>query len=92
MRRRRRSPARAQGVLLVDGELEASGDVLLVGLVVVRGAVRLTGGARVVGALLARGPVTVADGARVDFSRCAVRAALRGVSRVQPLARRGWSY
>ena len=53
---------------------------------------RLSAGARVLGALLARGPVTVDDGARVTLSRCAVRAALRGVSRAAPLARRAWSY
>jgi hypothetical protein len=66
--------------------------VELAGLVVVRGAVRVTGGARVHGALLARRTVLVGDGADVRFSRCAIAAALRGVSRVAPLARRAWSF
>jgi hypothetical protein len=52
----------------------------------------VTGGARVHGALLARRTVLVGDGADVRFSRCAIAAALRGVSRVAPLARRAWSF
>jgi hypothetical protein len=90
-----RGPARAQGVLLVDGDLDVAGSVTFAGVVIVRGAVRASLGAlRVDGLLLVGGGVATSvlgAGSRVGFSRCAVTRALDGVARVGALRRRSWA-
>jgi hypothetical protein len=91
---RLRGPARGQGILLVDGDLEVEGDVQFDGIVVVRDDVRVAGGAlRVHGALLAAdddasGASLLGGRSRVTMSSCAMHRALLGAARALPLARR----
>jgi hypothetical protein len=91
---RLRGPARGQGILLVDGDLDVEGDVYFDGVIVVRDDVRVSGGTlRVHGAVLAAND-DASDGSllggrsRVTMSSCAMQRALLGAARPMPLARR----
>jgi hypothetical protein len=84
---------RAQGVLLVDGDLDLDGTFTFAGVIVVHGALHADHGAlRLHGALLVSGGGTaLGDGSDVRFSRCAVTRALDGVARAEALRRRSWA-
>ncbi|HZF67046.1 MAG TPA: hypothetical protein VEZ47_03295, partial [Gemmatirosa sp.] len=86
-----RAPARWQGVLLVDGDLVVEGQVEGVGLVVVQGRVDATAGALLLhGALLARQGVLLGPGSRVVRSRCALERAARAAGKPIAYGRRAW--
>jgi hypothetical protein len=86
-----RAPARWQGVLLVDGDLVVEGQVEGVGLVVVQGRVDATAGALLLhGALLARAGVALGPGSRVVRSRCALERAARAAGKPIAYGRRAW--
>jgi len=83
---------RAQGVLLVDGDLVLNGVVTFAGVIVVRGALHADAGAlHLDGALLVSGGGALGAGSHVRFSRCAVARALDGVARVGRIGRRSWA-
>jgi hypothetical protein len=87
-----------QGILLVEGNLRAQGNIEFYGPVIVTGAVNIrgTGGddVRFFGGIIARavslegshpsGKVTV------NYSSCAIRRALRGSATVSALGERSW--
>ena len=86
-----------QGILLVDGNLDASGGVNFFGPVIVKGALSVTGngsGARFVGGVMAENVYLtdskVAGNAVVSYSSCAVTKALNGSARPMFDATRGW--
>lgn len=86
-----------QGILLVDGDLDASGGVTFVGPVIVKGALTVTGngsGARFVGGVMAENVYLddnkIAGNAVVSYSSCAVTKAVTGSSSPRFDATRGW--
>jgi hypothetical protein len=86
-----------QGILLVDGNLDASGGVQFVGPVIVRGALSVTGngsGARFVGGVMAEDVYLtdskVAGNAVVSYSSCAIEKALTGSATPTFDRARGW--
>ncbi len=87
-----------QGILLVDGDLQMSGQFWFVGVVVVRGTVRTTGsGAGVFGVLMAANVVldedvasTVLGKSYVQYSSCAVAHALSASAMLAPVMERAW--
>ena len=86
-----------QGILLVDGNLDASGGVNFFGPVIVKGALSVTGngsGARFVGGVLAENVYLtdskVAGNAVVSYSSCAVEKALNGSATPTFDKTRGW--
>jgi hypothetical protein len=87
---------RGQGVLLVAGDLDITGDFDWSGLVVVKGGVRMSGArTRITGALLsANGPddsrTRLSGAATVQYSSCALRGALAGAAFAEPLGQRSW--
>ena len=87
---------RGQGILLVAGDLEITSDFDFTGLIVVKGGVRMSGpGSRITGALLAaneqeQSRTQLAGNATVQYSSCALRAALGGAAFAEPLGQRSW--
>jgi hypothetical protein len=85
---------RGQGVLLVDGDLDITGDFEFDGLIVARGSVRLSGGPiRISGAIVAGtsdGKNTVGGAAAIRYSSCALTRALSAAAFVEPLGQRSW--
>lgn len=89
---------RGQGILLVNGDLKINGTFDWVGLIVVRDDINKGNGtANVTGAVMARN-VTLSDGGSVingnqtvQYSRCAVEAALRASAVLQPVRERSWA-
>lgn len=87
---------RGQGVLLVEGDLDITGDFDFRGLVVVKGAARISGGrTRITGALMAAGSTggnqTRLEGATtIQYSSCALAAALGGAAFAEPIGQRSW--
>lgn len=86
-----------QGILLVDGNLDASGGVQFVGPVIVRGALSVTGngsGARFIGGVMAEDVYLtdskVAGNAVVSYSSCAIAKALTGSASPTFDTSRGW--
>jgi hypothetical protein len=86
-----------QGILLIDGNLDASGGVNFIGPVIVRGALSVTGngsGARFVGGVMAENVYLtdskVAGNAVVSYSSCAVQKALSGSATPWFDRTRGW--
>jgi hypothetical protein len=86
-----------QGILLVDGNLDASGGVNFFGPVNVRGALSVTGngsGARFVGGVMAENVYLtdskVAGNAVVSYSSCAIQKALNGSAPPVFDRTRGW--
>jgi hypothetical protein len=86
-----------QGILLVDGNLDASGGVNFFGPVIVRGALSVTGngsGARFVGGVMAENVYLtdskVAGNAVVSYSSCAIQKALNGSAPPVFDRTRGW--
>ncbi len=92
----RLSGGRAQGILLVGGDLELSGGVEFFGPVIVQGRVHSVGtGGHIYGGLMANqvtlSPTTLTGNSVAQFSSCAVARALNGTSVVQPVAGRAWT-
>jgi hypothetical protein len=91
-----RGGGRGQGILLVDGDLDISGDFEFSGLIVVRGGVRLSGGRiRITGALMAANSTTesrnhVGGATTIQYSSCALARALSGAAFAEPLGQRSW--
>jgi hypothetical protein len=89
---------RAQGILLVDGNLKLNGTFSFVGPIIVRGNVITVGtGNKVIGSIMTAniGCTTVpcnrlAGDATVQFSSCALTQAMRN-KRVPVIARRAWA-
>jgi hypothetical protein len=84
-------PARFQGLVLADGDLEVDGLVEGAGMLVVRGAVRVDGALVLDGALVAGGAVRLGAGSRVRASPCATSRAAAYAARAGPFARRSWA-
>ncbi len=90
---------RGQGILLVEGDLTASGGMVFYGPVFVTGTLSTTGnsgqGAKFFGGVIA-GNVALDDltklagGALVSYSSCAVTRALAGSATPTPFAERSW--
>ncbi|HEY9516454.1 MAG TPA: hypothetical protein VIQ74_12305 [Gemmatimonadaceae bacterium] len=86
-----------QGILLVDGNLTASGGVMFTGPVIVRGTLSVTGngtGARFLGGVMAQN-VDLADNmmsgnAVVSYSSCAIEKAVKGSATPMFETSRGW--
>jgi type II secretory pathway pseudopilin PulG len=87
-----------QGILLVDGDLTATGGVNFVGPVIVRGTFSVAGngsGARFVGGVLAANDIELDDNkmtgnAVVSYSSCAISKALNGSAKPAFDTQRGW--
>ncbi len=90
---------RGQGILLVEGDLTASGGMVFYGPVFVSGTLSTTGnsgqGAKFYGGVIA-GNVALDDvtklagGALVTYSSCAIKRALDNTATPTPLAERSW--
>jgi hypothetical protein len=90
---------RGQGILLVEGDLEATGGMVFYGPVFVTGTLSTTGnsgqGAKFFGGVIA-GNVALDDltklagGALVSYSSCAIHRALQGSATPAMLAERSW--
>jgi len=90
---------RGQGILLVEGDLEATGGMVFYGPVMVTGTLSTSGnsgqGAKFFGGVIA-GNVALDDlsklsgGALVSFSSCAIHRALQNSATVGTLAERSW--
>lgn len=86
-----------QGILLVDGDLNASGGINFYGPVIVKGALSVTGngsGARFIGGVMAENVYLddnkVAGNAVVSYSSCAINKALNGSATPMFDKSRGW--
>lgn len=88
--------SRGQGILLVDGDLELTGDFEWSGLIIVRGKIKMTGtGNKLTGAVLAEGVDANTGGsiggdATVRYSKCAIENAMFAAATPSPVGR-GWS-
>jgi hypothetical protein len=90
---------RGQGILLVEGDLTATGGMVFYGPVFVSGTLSTTGnsgqGAKFYGGVIA-GNVALDDvtklagGALVNFSSCAIKRALDNTATPAPFAERSW--
>jgi hypothetical protein len=91
---------RGQGILLVEGDLTATGGVVFYGPVYVTGTLSTSGnsgqGAKFFGGVIA-GNVALDDltklagGALVSYSSCAIKRALQGSANPTALAERSWA-
>ncbi|HEU5305431.1 MAG TPA: hypothetical protein VFU40_12355 [Gemmatimonadales bacterium] len=87
-----------QGILLVEGNLNAQGRIDFYGPVIVTGAVYVRGtgsdDVKFYGGIIARDVALddsrLSGNATVNYSSCAIRRALRGSATLQPLGERGW--
>jgi hypothetical protein len=87
-----------QGILLVDGDLTATGGVNFVGPVIVRGTFSVAGngaGARFIGGVMAANQISLDDNkmtgnAVVSYSTCAITKALNGSAKPAFDTSRGW--
>jgi hypothetical protein len=87
---------RGQGALLVNGDLLLTGATEFDGLVLVRGSLRAVGtGGRIRGGVVVAnaggGLAASLERVRINFSGCALEAALRPAARARPLPERSWS-
>ena len=71
---------RGQGVLLVNGNLDVSGNFYFTGLIVVTGNVKVTGTSVFRGAVLAEGNIDTEGNSDVRYSSCAVGNSLKNLS------------
>ncbi len=86
---------RAQGTLLVDGDLDLAGGVEFYGPVIVRGRVKSTGtGGHINGGIMAGqvdlDPSTFSGNSLAQFSSCAITRALRAAATARPFGERAW--
>jgi len=90
------SGGRAQGILLVEGDLDLAGGMEFYGPVIVQGRVRSTGtGGHIYGGLMAGqadlDTSTLTGNSVAQFSSCAVARALQATANAAPLAGRAWA-
>ena len=86
-----------QGILIVDGNLKASGSFAFYGVVIVLGELETSGtGNHLEGSVMVQGggrldaASTAPGSSLVEYSRCRVDRAFDGVLRARPLAKRSW--
>ncbi|HUF30114.1 MAG TPA: hypothetical protein VMM77_05560 [Gemmatimonadaceae bacterium] len=84
-----------QGILLVDGNLEISGNFEFYGPVIVRGTLRSHGtGGKLNGAVMAASTLleesTSSGNSVINYSSCAVQKALQGASNPRRISERAW--
>jgi hypothetical protein len=89
--------ARGQGLLLIEGDLEITGNFEFSGLIVAKGGIKINGtGNKITGALLAQ-DVDISDknsisgNTTLQFSSCALNKAIQGSAFAEPLAYRSWA-
>src|SRR5438874_395122 len=93
------SSSRGQGILLVDGDLHASGGAEFMGLVIVKGAFITSGqGIKIYGAMMVKDSSSNNDALTgqtvVQYSGCALAAVLNsltGSAYTMPVRRRAWA-
>lgn len=87
---------RGQGILLVDGDMVAAGGFLFTGVVIVRGGLKVSGsGNTIVGAVMAASAsvddyVGLSGSTSVQYSSCALIAALSANAYPKAARQRGW--
>lgn len=85
---------RGQGILLVAGDLDISGDFDFTGLIVARGSIRISGGrTRITGGVMAAGAAgrnAVEGATTIRYSSCALKEALSAAAFAEPLGQRSW--
>jgi hypothetical protein len=89
--------ARGQGLLLIEGDLEITGNFEFSGLIVAKGGIKINGtGNKITGALLAQ-DVDISDknsisgNTTLQFSSCALNKAIQGSAFAEPIAYRSWA-
>lgn len=90
--------SRGQGILLIEGDFEMTGNFEWVGLIIVRNEIKISGtGNKIYGALLAEGADVSTDNGSVGgnveihYSNCAIEKAVLGAAAARPLGQRGWA-
>lgn len=88
---------RGQGILIVEGNLDASGGFTFYGIVIVKGTLKTTGtGAHFTGSVIVQGDgdidssSTSAGNSVVQYSRCRVERAFNSALRIERLPNRSW--
>lgn len=86
------STGRGQGILLVAGDMQATGNFIFDGIVIAMGSVQVNGnGNKVTGAVLTPGEVRNLFGTPdIFYSTCAIHRALQYSVRAEPMAERSW--
>lgn len=85
-----------QGILLVDGDLTKAGNFSFYGIVITRGTIRSSGsnngitGIEMAAAIDEGDAVTLSGSTTIQYSSCAVMAAMTGPSSLMPAKRRAW--
>jgi len=87
-----------QGILLVDGNLRINGSWDFYGIVIIQGEIRTAGGgsadAHIWGGVMANNAdlstQNLSGHATLNFSSCAILAALQAQSPISPMRQRGW--
>jgi hypothetical protein len=89
--------ARGQGLLLIEGDLEITGNFEFSGLIVAKGGIKISGtGNKVTGALLSQDIAiddknSVSGNTTLQFSSCAINKAIMGSAFAEPIAFRSWA-
>ncbi len=87
---------RGQGTMLVDGDMELTGEFEWVGLIIVKGSIKINGnGNKLTGAVFAQGVNILTAGAvsgnvDIEYSACAIEKAIGGATIAQPLGQRSF--
>src|SRR5439155_9025435 len=87
---------RGQGVLLVDGNFTVAGNFAFTGMVIARGGLKMTGtGNKITGAVMAASVdvtdnVALAGNTSLQYSSCALTAALSSSAYPKQAMQRGW--
>ena len=87
-----------QGILLIDGNLRINGSWDFYGIVIIQGEIRTAGGgnadAHIWGGVMANNAdlstQNLSGHATLNFSSCAILAALQAQSPISPMRQRGW--
>ncbi len=87
------SGGRGQGILLVQGDLNATGGFIFDGIVITLGSMQINGnGNKVTGAILSSGTTANLHGTPdILYSSCAIHRALQYSIRAEPMADRSWA-
>jgi len=87
------STGRGQGILLVEGQADLTGNVIFDGVIIALGDIKINGnGNKVTGAVLAAGAADNLHGTPdVFYSSCAIHRALQYSVRAEPMADRSWA-
>jgi hypothetical protein len=88
---------RGQGILLINGNLDVTGNFYYVGLIVATGNIKISGSSVFRGALLAQGNIDSEGNTDVAYSACAIANALgtgagsgSGTAAVSRVSKRAW--